>query len=136
MYSGALKRHPRIRLLLSHAGGALPILASRIASLSVVPFLDPRPESGPDEVKAQLAAIFYDLALAANPVAFNALREITSIDHITFGTDYPFSGDARLKHQLAGFEAIKQTLSEIDQAKIERLNALQLFPRLRAFLQA
>jgi 6-methylsalicylate decarboxylase len=135
VYSGVLKRCPRIKLLLSHAGGALPMLASRIAAMSALPIFQPRPEGGADEVKAQLAAIYYDLALAADPIAFNALREITSIDHITFGTDYPFVGRG-LARQFAGFEIIKQTLSEIDQAKVERLNALQLFPRLRAFFQA
>jgi predicted TIM-barrel fold metal-dependent hydrolase len=134
VYSGVLKRCPRIKLLLSHAGGALPMLASRVAAMSMAPIFEPRPAGGAEEVTAQLAAIYYDLALAANPIAFNALRGITAIDHITFGTDYPFSGPGLARH-FAGFEAIKQGLSEIDQAKVERLNALQLFPRLRAFLQ-
>jgi predicted TIM-barrel fold metal-dependent hydrolase len=136
IYTGALKRHSRIRLLLSHVGGALPILASRVALLSDAPVFEPRPEGGPDEVRAQLAAIYYDLAMSANPTALNALRAITSIDHVTFGSDYPYQGGVRLERQFAGFEEIKQILPEADLAKISRLNALQLFPRLRALLEA
>jgi predicted TIM-barrel fold metal-dependent hydrolase len=136
VYSGALTRRPGIRLLLSHVGGALPILAWRIALLSEVPIFEPRPENGADEVRAQLAAIYYDLAMAANPTALNALLDITSIDHVTFGTDYPYQNGVRLDQQFAGFDAVRRTLSGTDRSKIERLNALQLFPRLRALLDA
>jgi len=136
VYAGVLTRCPRLRLLLSHAGGALPVLASRVAAMSAIPLVDPRPEGGADEVHAQLAAIYYDLALSANPVAFDALRQIAPIDHITFGTDYPYSGRGRLQQQFDGFEILKQSLSELDRSKVERLNALQLFPRLSAVLQS
>jgi 6-methylsalicylate decarboxylase len=133
IYSGTLKRCPRIRLLLSHAGGALPILASRIAAVAAVPLINPRPAGGADEVWEQLAAIYYDLALSANPLAFNALREITSVEHITFGSDYPFSGNLGLDRQFAGFDGIMTALTADDRAKVEYLNALQLFPRLHEF---
>jgi predicted TIM-barrel fold metal-dependent hydrolase len=134
VYSGTLKHCPNLRLLLSHAGGALPMLASRIAAMSALPLIDPRPAGGAEEVRAQLAKIYYDLALSANPIAFNALRQITTLDHITFGTDYPFSGALGLDLQIKSFDAIKATLSEDDQRKIESGNALSLFPRLQEFL--
>src|SRR5258708_1450543 len=134
IYSGTLKRCSRIRLLLSHAGGAIPMLASRIAAMAAVPLINPRPAGGADEVRAALAAIYYDLALASNPLAFNALRQITSIEHITLGTDYPFSANVGLERNFAGFEEIMTTLTADDRAKVESLNALQLFPRLREAL--
>jgi predicted TIM-barrel fold metal-dependent hydrolase len=134
VYSGRLKHCPNLKLLLSHAGGALPILVSRIAAMSALPLIKPRPEGGGEEVRAQFARIYYDLALSANPVAFNALREITTLDHITFGTDYPFSGNLGLDLNIESFDALSAGLSREDKGRIEAANALALLPRLRRFL--
>jgi 6-methylsalicylate decarboxylase len=134
VYSGRLRHCPNLRLLLSHAGGALPMLASRIAAMSALPLIEPRPEGGAVEVRSQFAKIYYDLALSANPTAVNALREITTLDHVTFGTDYPFSGNLGLDLNIRSFDAIKATLPQADQHKLEFGNALNLFPRLRTFL--
>ncbi len=133
IYSGRLRTCPNLRLLLSHVGGALPMLASRIAAMWALPLIEPRPAGGAEEVRAQLARIYYDLALSANPTALGALREITTLDHITFGTDYPFSGSLGLDRHVQSFEAVKAALPEADQDKIESGNALDLFPRLRTF---
>ena len=132
VYSGRLKSCPKLRLLLSHAGGALPMLASRIAAMSALPLIEPRPGGGAEEVRAELAKIYYDLALSANPIAFNALQQITTLDHITFGTDYPFSGSLGLDLHLQSFEAIKAALPQDDQRKIESGNALNLFPKFQS----
>ncbi len=134
IYSGRLRTCPNLRLLLSHAGGALPMLASRIAAMSGLPLIEPRPAGGAEEVRAQFAKIYYDLALSANPTALGALREITTLDHVTFGTDYPFSGSLGLDRHVQSFEAIKATLPPEDQTRIESGTALDLFPRLRTFL--
>jgi predicted TIM-barrel fold metal-dependent hydrolase len=131
VYSGRLKSCPSLRLLLSHAGGALPMLASRIAAMSALPLIEPRPAGGAEEVRAELAKIYYDLALSANLIALNALQQITTLDHITFGTDYPFSGVLGLDLQIKSFASIKAAMREDDQRKIESGNALNLFPRLQ-----
>jgi hypothetical protein len=110
------------------------MLASRIAAMSALPLIEPRPVGGAEEVRSQFAKIYYDLALSANPAAVNALREITTLDHITFGTDYPFSGSLGLDLNVRSFEAIKATLPLEDQRKLEFGNALNLFPRLHKFL--
>ena len=91
VYSGSFRNCPNLRLLLSHAGGALLMLASCIAAMSALPLIQPRPVGGAEEVRAEFAKIYYDRVLSADPIAFNALQQITTLDHITFGTDYPFS---------------------------------------------
>jgi predicted TIM-barrel fold metal-dependent hydrolase len=110
------------------------MLASRIAAMSALPLIEPRPAGGAEEVRIQFAKIYYDLALSANPIAFNALQQITTLDHITFGTDYPFSGNLGLDLNIQSFESIKAALPQDDQRKIESGNALNLFPRLQRFL--
>jgi Amidohydrolase len=89
--------------------------------------VEPRPVGGAQEVRAEFAKIYYDLALSANPIAFNALKQITTVDHITFGTDYPFSGSLGLDLDIQSFESIKSALPQDDQRKIEFGNASTCF---------
>ena len=89
IYSGTLERHPGIRWQLSHLGGAVPFLAHRIASLA-----DREPEQAapaPAGALAYLSRLYYDTGLANNAPALAATREVTTLDHIVFGTDWPYA---------------------------------------------
>jgi predicted TIM-barrel fold metal-dependent hydrolase len=44
----------------------------------------------PQGFRAAASKFFYDIAQASNPVATAALRSVVPVDHIVFGTDYPF----------------------------------------------
>lgn len=132
IFSGVLKNRPNIRLILSHGGGALPILLSRIAMVSQVPFVSPRPAGGAAEVTSEARRLYYDLALAATPLTFNALLEVTEVSHILFGTDYPFAPPPAIGANTAGFDKIMDTLPMRHRRMVEHDNAVALFPRLRS----
>lgn len=89
IYSGAFERYPQIRWQLSHLGGAAPFLARRIASLA---------EREPDQVRMApagalkyLARLYYDTGLSNDAAAVSATREVAGLDHIVFGTDWPYA---------------------------------------------
>ena len=88
LIAGVPRRFPRIRFILSHAGGTLPSLAPRIElSLSMMPGLVERvgnPLVG-------LRSFYYDTALSAGASTLSGLCQITDPDHILFGTDFPFA---------------------------------------------
>ena len=44
----------------------------------------------PDGFRAAASRFYYELAQASNPVATTALRQVIPVNHILFGTDYPF----------------------------------------------
>lgn len=88
IYSGAFERHGRIRWQIAHLGGAAPMLAHRLASLAArEPQLAARSPAGALEY---LRRLFYDTGLADNGPALAATREVTSLDHVVFGTDWPY----------------------------------------------
>jgi len=124
IYSGTLERHPSIRLQLAHLGGAAPFLAHRIASLA-----DREPEAAalaPAGAVAHLARLYYDTGLTNNAPALAATREITSLDHIVFGTDWPYAalperGDPAPDLDVLGAER---------RSAVEFANAAELVPRL------
>jgi predicted TIM-barrel fold metal-dependent hydrolase len=124
IYSGTLERHPSIRFQLAHLGGAAPFLAHRIASLA-----DREPErakQAPAGALAYLERLYYDTGLTNNAPALAATREVTSLAHIVFGTDWPYaalpeSGDPAPHLDVLGAEG---------RSDVEFANAAALVPRL------
>jgi predicted TIM-barrel fold metal-dependent hydrolase len=117
--SGTLTRCPDIRLIVPHAGAALPILGERIAAFSPG-----------DDVFSSLRALYYDLAGFPLPTMFRALSDIADPSRILYGSDWPFTpvgAVARLAAQLDDTDLIDDEW----RAQIYRHNALELFPRLK-----
>lgn len=130
IYNRVLQTRPGITMIAPHGGGALAQLAARIAAFANVSFITPRPVSEQEALEA-LQRLYYDVALSAHPAAFGALRSLAPLDHILFGSDWPFTpelGVARNIHQLTQANG----LSEADLAAIARENAERVFPRLAA----
>ena len=125
IYSGTLERHPRIRIQLSHLGGAAPFLAHRLASLA-----DREPEQAaqaPAGALGYLRRLYYDTGLANNAPALAATREITDLDHIVFGTDWPY---AALPPDGGDPAPELDVLGTGGRAAVEARNVAALVPRL------
>jgi 6-methylsalicylate decarboxylase len=129
LYSGTLEKYPDISFILSHAGGAVPYLAWRIALFSgMQPGLGDR---APQGAIAYLKRLYYDTALSAVPYALRSLQELVDPSHILFGSDWPFAPEPITDATVKGLQAY-DGFSEQDRAAIERGNALRLFPRLQS----
>jgi len=88
MTHGILQRFPRLRILLSHGGGALPWILPR---LSVPRELDPSLASlFPEEPRATARKFYYDSILYDAP-ALRFLRDAVGFEAIVAGSDYPFT---------------------------------------------
>ena len=124
IYSGTLERHRSIRFQLAHLGGAAPFLAHRIASLAD---REPgRAEQAPAGALAYLRRLYYDTGLTNNAPALAATRGVTSLDHILFGTDWPYaalpeSGDPAPDLDVLGAEG---------RSAVEGANAAAVVPRI------
>ena len=128
IYSGTLERHPSIRFQLAHLGGAAPFLAHRIASLA-----DREPERAghaPAGALAYLARLYYDTGLTNNAPALAATREVTSVDHIVFGTDWPYAALPERGDPAPGLDV----LGAERRSAVEFANAAALVPRLLSAL--
>lgn len=125
LYSGTLARYPQISFQLSHGGGVLPYLAWRVARGARVStkFAEAVPE-GP---KAYIGDLYYDVALTANAAALASLLEVTDIEHLVFGSDWPFA--AGLYTRPGDPAPGLQRFDPQDRVQIDRTNALTLFPR-------
>ncbi|MFD4510522.1 amidohydrolase family protein [Streptomyces sp. NPDC058457] len=62
LYAGVFRRHTNLRIILAHAGGALPALSGRLTLLGAEPWV-PNPENlSVDEIREQLRGLYVDSA--------------------------------------------------------------------------
>ena len=129
LYTGTLNRYPRIRFIMAHGGGATPFLLFRLSLMDKMPQVR---ERLPDGVVAHVKRLYYDVAQAAAPATLRALLDVAEASHILFGSDYPFAvpdAEKVLRDTIDGiskFDGFDPAL----RRKVERENALALFPRL------
>jgi predicted TIM-barrel fold metal-dependent hydrolase len=125
IYSGSLERHPAIRLQFAHLGGTAPFLALRLASLAQ--FEPERGQAAPAGALEYLRRQYYDTALSADASAIATTREVTSIDHIVFGTDWPYANAPAVGNDPEPGLAL---LDGEARARVDGHNAAALVPRL------
>ena len=134
--------YPNVKIILSHAGGTLPYMATRIAhQVEGTPFISNR--SG-EEFLDDAKKFYFDLALSAYDGPFDLLKNFVGEGHITYGSDFPFAKPDSITQQA---EFVGRAASELDKGaetndmakgeglEIRRGNALRLFPRLAERLQ-
>ena len=89
LMSGVLDRFPRLKLVLSHGGGAYPYLAGRF---DIMHRRMDRAAQGDVAVKppsAYAAQMAYDSIVHA-PKALRFLIDVVGLDNVLLGTDYSF----------------------------------------------
>ena len=90
--SRTLKRFPNVKVILSHAGGTLPFLMSRVLSLSMKPSgFVPSWVAGSthEDVIEAFRSFYYDITMSASPQIIRTLLELVPEDHVVFGVSLP-----------------------------------------------
>jgi aminocarboxymuconate-semialdehyde decarboxylase len=110
MFGGVLSEFPRLRVCLSHGGGALPWMLPRLK------FGRSLHDQVSAEVWDQLVARFYVDSLVFDPRHLDLLKHRFGADHIVAGSDYPFLPDGPAPHELVNSAARLGIVSN-DQAR-------------------
>jgi predicted TIM-barrel fold metal-dependent hydrolase len=121
--SGALERHPDLKIILSHAGGFLPYAAERVARVC-------SPDGQNAGGIARLRKFWFDTALSSSPYALPSLLAFADPGRITFGSDWPYAPKARSLHFAGMLDAFD--LQPGLRRQIDCENAQTLFPRFAA----
>lgn len=101
IYRGAARRFPDVRMIWSHSGGTMPFLVERFDGADKGAAAKAQ---APEGFRATAARFFYDIAQSTHAVPSRALRELVPVEHIVFGSDYPFR--TTLEH-VQGLQAAK-----------------------------
>jgi predicted TIM-barrel fold metal-dependent hydrolase len=130
-YSNTFARTPDVKYVLAHAGGTVPYLAGRFGIVDEM-----RVISGA-QTRASAAETFrrlyWDTALSWSDPVLRMLRSVVGIDHVLFGSDYPY-----LRRDLAVScrERIGASpeLTDGERMAVLGVTATKLIPRLASLL--
>ena len=120
LFSGTASKYPNIRWILSHGGGTLPFLLSRLVREEATgKNMNQRMPRG---LMYEIRKFYYDTAQANTPGPLAALLEMVPSSQLLYGSDYPYRTFDELNAGLGSFRGFTST----DLRAIERDNALQL----------
>jgi 6-methylsalicylate decarboxylase len=88
---GGIVRHPHIRMVVPHGGGALAAVADRIDGFARIFAAANNPG-----VAGQLRNLYYDLAGVPVPRQLPSLLALTDPSHLLYGTDWPWTPEAAI----------------------------------------
>jgi aminocarboxymuconate-semialdehyde decarboxylase len=103
VFSGVVERHPRIRWVLTHMGGAIPYLAERL-DRGYRAFADCRRNIS--KPPSEYLKEFYFDTVNFNPDAVKFAIGFAGADHILAGSDYP--------HQIGSIPLMLETIEKLD----------------------
>lgn len=86
--NGTLEKFPRLKIVVPHCGSFLPYMKQRAGSLFQM--LASMNLMEPVNFAASFGKLFFDTAGDPMPEQFDMLLQVTNIDQIIFGTDYPY----------------------------------------------
>ena len=119
LYSGLFQRCPRLRVVLHHAGGLLPMLAGRLDNglrlygTRTAPeksYLTDSPVRGLDQGQA-FRRFYADCATFGGAAAIQCGADFFGTDHMVFASDMPFDPED-------GFGYVRRTLANIDELSL------------------
>ena len=103
VFSGVVERHPRIRWVLTHMGGAIPYLAERLdRGYRAFPDCRRNISKPPSEYLKE----FYFDTVNFNPEAVKFAISFAGVDHILAGSDYP--------HQIGSIPLMLKTIGKLE----------------------
>ena len=112
-------------IILSHGGGTLPMVVSRVAGLASTPFIQKSAEA----IHEEIGWFYYDTAMCSAPEQLAALQAIAKPGHILFGSDFPNCPPEIIKRTTKQLDA-SEILSLEYREGVENSSAKNLFPRL------
>lgn len=117
--NGTVAKHPGIEFLIPQAGATLPMVADRVSVFSQLLGVDPSVD-----VLRDLGRLHFDLAGFPVPRQLDALLTLTTLEHLHYGSDYPFTPEfaaAMAGERLAEVGDPPRSLLDALRANTERL---------------
>jgi predicted TIM-barrel fold metal-dependent hydrolase len=125
VFAGTLVRHPGLRVIVPHCGGALPVLADRINGMAGLVGSGNAPAA-----VDQLRRLYYDTAGTAFPRQIPALLGLVDPDRLLYGSDYLWTPDRLVELHSAEFADTPSPVDGLSWQELTTANAHRVLPRL------
>ncbi|MFD5722737.1 amidohydrolase family protein [Streptomyces sp. NPDC127036] len=121
---GVLTRYPRIRWVLTHGGGALPLLADRLDMFRAV--VGGSDQDAPTALE-QFSQLWYDMAGTPFPRQISALASAFGTDRLLYGSDYCWTPSTAVSTQVTSVDSATQPATSDSWRALTTRNAHRLF---------
>jgi predicted TIM-barrel fold metal-dependent hydrolase len=121
--NGTIARHADLELIVPHGGATLPLIVDRVSVFAMLLQVDPAVD-----VLRDVARLHYDLAGFPLPRQLDALLTITTLEHLHYGSDYPFTPELAVAMNAERLAAAGDAPGALTDAL--RTNTERLFPAL------
>ena len=81
-------------------------------------------------METYLRQLYYELAISTNPHAVASVLQLVGPERLLYGSDWPALDEADVQNLIQNLGG-NPLLQPDDRARIERRNAMELFPRLQ-----
>jgi predicted TIM-barrel fold metal-dependent hydrolase len=133
--TGAKKRFSNVKIISSHAGGAIPFLVNRIQTLEHTFGVGPgRLELSSEEVREGTASFYYDLTAATSEAQLGAILKLVPASQLVMGLDFPFMPKSTFAPAVADVRRYP-AFTEADSQSLSYDNAGRLYPSLKARIE-
>ncbi|CAA9965563.1 amidohydrolase family protein [Pyrenophora teres f. maculata] len=122
--SNTIRDFPNLKIILSHGGGTLPYVATRIAHQTAD--LGLKDKSAEDFIR-EAKGFYFDLALTGYEGPVKVVSEFADEGHVLFGSDFPFAREVTIGPQIQRIAAVD--MSDGARESIDYGAARRLFPR-------
>jgi len=103
--SGRFGQVPDVDVILSHAGGTLPYIGTRVIGSLAIPEVRSKVQVDILQAAAGFKRFYLDLALSSTPAQLNGLLDFTEPDKILFGSDFPYAAQYAIDALVLQYEA-------------------------------
>ncbi|CAD6448423.1 718eb788-366e-4817-b320-026ba66f0043 [Sclerotinia trifoliorum] len=131
IYSNTLFSYPNLKIILSHAGGTLPYISSRVANLAYDASIGVKT---PEQFMREARSFYTDLAANSYSGPVEYVESWLGPGKTTYGSDFPFIRERTTVGELSFLDGWIYKNGEEGKA-VMRQTALDLFPRLKAQIE-
>lgn len=118
IFSGALDRHPRLRVMVPHGGGMLPYHVGRLGHHARV--FATGEDALPRPVEAYLTSFYFD-TVVHDPRGLRLLIDVMGEDNVVMGSNYPGWDNAPIWETIRALPGVSEAAKE----KILGLNSVE-----------
>lgn len=129
--TGRFRATPDVDIILFHAGGTIPFIASRAINALALPEISRHANVDLVQAKSDFARFYYDIALSTSEAQLDGLLDFAQHDHIVFGSDFPYVPQPGIDGVVAAYEKFVATNSrgnEVGPAQL-RNNVIRLLEK-------
>ena len=120
-----IRTFKNVKIILAHAGGVLPYLMGRPAS--IIPAVSANHNA--DEMMEDAREFYYDTALSGSPNQLLLVKDFVKPGHLVFGSDFPYAPPASIDYHTQSLDKYPfEKRGLLDETNFK--NGLALIPRL------